>query len=182
MFKKGEKYYNISKDQFIRRPSNSKRLAGFLLTSVAGYLLNLHEFSLIRKHNFKYRQITISYGLFTSFFELKDFTTMGYYRARRLYTVTMVHLWKYMKYIHLLKKDDQELFIQFIEVLIDYWILCDNVKTYKHFINYTNLIYDTSIQYLFKDYLLFSKKNIKKFLNFNDYRELKLLNETIYLE
>lgn len=181
MFKDNQKYYNISKERFIYRPSNPKKIAGLFLTSTLNYLLRSPEFTFLCK--FRDKHIIISAGLFLTFFELKDFTTMGYYRARRLYTVTMVHLWKYMKYIHLLKKDDQELFIQMLEVLIDYWILCDNVKTYKHFINYTNLVFDSSIQYLFKDYLLFSKKNIKKFLNFNyNNKELNLLNETIYLD
>lgn len=180
MFKTDSKYYSISKKTVIRR--KTELMASDLIISIWRYLGNLNEFYLIKKRKFSERKFLILVGIIGTCYEFIDFTTMGYYKSRLWYTGTMVHLWKYMKYLHLLQKEDQELFINFVEFLIDYWTLCDNIKTYKHYLNPRYLIYDRIIQVIFKDYIIFKKSNILKFLHFRESRDLNRLNNTIFLE
>lgn len=185
MYKKSIKYYNYfheyptPKGYKIRKCT--KLTVGLFIIYILKYLLAINEiFILSIKKRFHNKQSYITLYFHLNFFVYSDFTKMGYYRARRRYTITINHLWKYIKYLHLLNKEDKELFINYMEFLIDYWILCDNIKTYHHYITTNNLIYSSLSQSIFKESALFSKSNIIKFLDFDNPNDLYILNKTIF--
>ena len=178
MFKTNSKYYDIREKKQVYQKSNV--MASDLIISIFKNLGSLDAFHIIKKETLRERRLTIFVGIVAICFTVPNFTNMGYYHDRRNYTIIMVNLWKYTKFFHLLEKDEYDLFVNFLEFLIDYWILCDNIKTYKHYLNATNLVYDYKIQLIFKNYVIFSKSNIRKFLvidNLHSYH----VNNSIFL-
>lgn len=178
MFKTNSKYYDIREEKQIYRKSNV--MAGDLIISIFKNLGSLDAFHIIKKRTLRERRLIIFIGIVSTCSKFPNFTNMGYYYDRRNYTITMVNLWKYTKFFHLLEKEEYELFVNFLEFLIDYWILCDDIKTYKHYLNTTNLVYDYKIQLIFKNYIIFSKSNIRKFLVI-DSSHAYYVNNSIFL-
>lgn len=179
MFKTDKKYYcKYPKKEIFKK---DRALASDLLITIFKNLANLNSFHIIKKKRFIERRLLTFVYMSLALNNFPNFKLMGYYNSRRDYTIAMVNLWKYTKFFHLLEKEDYDLFVNLLECLIDYWILCDDIKTYNHYLTCTNLVYDYKIQLIFKNYPIFSKKNIKKFLYLNN-EDLYHVNKSIFLD
>jgi len=102
----------------------------------------------------------------------RNLGVLNYYSDRKNYIIILNHLWKFNKYLHLLNFEDSKLFIELFEFLIDYLILCDNIKTFRHYFNMSTTIYNIEIQLLFGNRYFFTRQNFEKFLVY--YNEKKL--------
>jgi hypothetical protein len=167
------KYFNICKTVKVFQ-YNSVDVRQFII-SIVRYIVNLENFNILKKLN---KNKEIIYNRLMVFMLLPNgFKTLDFYKDRKNYSVLLIHLWKLQRYIHLLTIEDQIIFKNLLEFLIDYWILCDNIKTFRHYLNMHTNIYSLPIQLLFGKSELFSKNNFSKFLLY--YNEKKL-DKTIY--
>ena len=167
------KYFNIHKIQKVFQ-YNSVDVRQFII-SIVRYFVNLEGFNILNKLN---KNKNILYNRLMVFMLLPNgFKSLDFYKDRKNYTLLLIHLWKFNKYIHLVNIEDKILFVNLLEFLIDYWILADNIKTFRHYLNLSKTIYSLPIQLLFGKSELFSKKNFEKFLlYYND----KNLDKIIY--
>jgi hypothetical protein len=162
-------YFQINKSPKVVFQYNSVDVRQFII-SIVRYFINLNNFNIIKKLN---KNKDILYNRLMVFMLLPNgFKELDFYKDRKNYTILLIHLWKFGKYIHLLDVEDRILFIHLFEFFIDYWILADNIKTFRHYLNMYTTIYSLPIQLLFGKSELFSKKNFEKFLLY--YNEKKL--------
>ena len=132
------------------------------LAIIITYLLDLDVFKV---YGFLYKDIKSFRGKVVQFFvtpgRYREWRLI-YYADRRDFTCCMVRLWRLFRYKHILKVEDQILFFDLMTFLVDYWIMSAKYKSYRSFIHDKKRVTDVDICYMYRDYILFTKKEYLK--------------------
>jgi len=177
--KKYYRYYtypNDTKNSILIR-CDGLLLRNFILT-ISNYLIYLPQVSTFRRL-IKIRT-AMSRRMLPFVYSQNLFGKLDFYKDRKNFAILIVNLWKlFNKYLHIYEIDDQILFFNYMEFLVDFWILTDQIKTYRIYINSKITVFDPAIQALLAPYKLFSKFNIKRFLIIFP-NQMELLQNSIY--
>jgi hypothetical protein len=169
IFKKS-KYYSLNSLNSTKIVQYNSTDVRQLIICIVRYLVNLNNFKLLKKYDKK--KLLIYNRLMVFMLVPRNLGVLNYYGDRKNYIIILNHLWKFNKYLHLLNFEDSQLFIQLCEFLIDYLILCDNIKSFRQYFNMSTSIYTSSIQLLFGNCYFFTQQNFSKFLVYYDEKKL----------